>query len=59
MQPRLFGILKMFTQRFILQRSNAHIVTLNDHTTKHETKTSNGESFFIPLICGFSLFGQK
>jgi hypothetical protein len=43
MQPRLFGTLKMFIERFILQHSNAHIVTLNDHATKHETKTSNGE----------------
>lgn len=33
----------MFTQRFILLHSNAHIVTLNDHEIKHETKISNGE----------------
>jgi hypothetical protein len=37
------GPLKMFTQIFILQHLNAHIVTLNDHKTKHEIETSNGE----------------
>jgi hypothetical protein len=39
----LFGTLKMFIERFILQHSNAHIVTLNDHETKHATNFLNGE----------------